>query len=320
MLPTHGATTSALLLVAALHHPGTKTVDEWIGRASGGSSFLSSAINHRPVADKLLELALVLEAEELILSPKLSRIGQRADKGNLMQLAAIMVEMDPPDWLFVAVEGRRVIRELIPHRDLQKLFWLEPHLDQLLLGVRRRIGADADRSRELGIGRAAELVALEALRSDNRLPTLVADSADFLGYDIDCEQGDISYWEVKGCTSRTRGAFHLSRNEYDVASRSKTSWKLLQVEFKSSILMSKMITESDVAGIWLLEAKTIKSLAPAEEPAFRWEGSAYFHASADLWNRWEIEGCLQFNLPALSSLASDAAHIHESQSRQNTLV
>lgn len=284
-------------------------------RASDASAFLSGAIDHRAIATELLKQELVTTEQGLHPSSRLSAIGHRADKGTLLHLAAILLESAPPAWLFVAVQSSSVSRELIPHPDLQKLSWLEPQLDSVLISVRGRIGAKADRSRELGIGRAAELVALEILRADHRLPTLVSDTAAFLGYDIECDRGDTAYWEIKGCTSRTRETFHLSRNEYDVARVSKANWKLLQVEFRSSILLTSRISELDVAGLRVATAKSIESIAPAETDSFRWEESALFRPAADSWQIWNAGRQMRFSLPALTSLASDAAAIHERQSQ-----
>ncbi|WP_181015103.1 DUF3883 domain-containing protein [Curtobacterium sp. BH-2-1-1] len=304
---------SAFLLLSSLRYSRIIDRADWVRRASEASAFLSSAISHHPVAMHLLRSNLVMEAGEFIPSSKLASVGKRADKGTLLQLAAILIEAEPPSWLWAAVRGVTVSRELIPHADLRQLSWMEPHLDLILIGAYRRLQTEGDRARELGIGRAAELVAMEALRIEHRMPTLVADSAGFAGYDIACDQGDTRFWEIKGCTSKTRGEFHLSRNEYDVACHNHDEWKLLQVEFRSSILMSDTITGADVAGLWVLMAVDIERIAPKEAGMFRWEESARFHPPTACWRPWLPGTEMRVTLPALTYLAAEATSIRESQ-------
>lgn len=316
MLPTHGTTMSAFLLLSSLRYSGIITLADWVRRASEASAFLSSAINHHPVAIQLLKSNLVLEGQELTPSSKLASVGKRADKGTQLQLAAILIEAEPPSWLWSAVQGATVSRELIPHADLRQLSWMEPHLDLILIGAYRRLQTEGDRARELGIGRAAELVAMEALRAERRMPTLVADSASFAGYDIACDQGDIRFWEIKGCTSKTRGEFHLTRNEYDVARNNRDDWKLLQVEFRSSILMSDTITGADVAGLWVVTAVDIERIAPKEAGTFLWEESARFHPPTACWKPWLPGTQMRVTLPALTHLAAEATSIRIYQERR----
>ncbi|MBP1242146.1 MULTISPECIES: DUF3883 domain-containing protein [unclassified Frigoribacterium] len=227
----------------------------------------------------------------------------------------LIFEVAPPSWLNIAVVSDEVRLEFIPSADAQALEWLGADLEEVLKEASAAVNSHPDEV-ALGIGRAAELVALSALVSDGRHVTHVADVSDRYGYDIEVSgaQGLMCY-EVKGCLESTKGHFHLSRNEFEKMQSIGSSWRIIQVEFSNSAITAGSIRYEHVAGIRELLSEEVLRMAPLEPAGFRWEESCRMRPAGDAWNASSLSVPPSIELPSLAELAADARLLHSSRLR-----
>jgi hypothetical protein len=304
MLPTHGAATSVFLLANALRYGDKPSVAAWVQAAQSGSTFLAAAIHHLPAADWLLANGLALPSP-VRPTAQLRALSATADRATLLAVAALILQVSPPVWLSLAVIEGQVHREIIPTRDLDSLLWLGAELDQLLIDASRQNSARTDLI-ALGIGRAAELVILAGLQAAGLSPLHVSEISDRFGYDIeDTNDSRTSRWEVKGCTDRTSGSFHLSRNEYDQCRRFADEWKLIQVEFSGRAVVSDCITNEHVRSIRELPAGEVVDMTPTGLVEFEWEASCRMTPSLHRWRESSIAVPAGLLLPSLESLGRE---------------
>lgn len=304
MLPTHGTVTSVFLLANSARHRRYPVVAPWVEAAGTRSAFLSAALDHRSVAEFLLEAKLVFSMPELTLSPKLKALSRQADRQTLIAIASLLLETAPPPWLRAAVDGG-VREEFIPSADLQGLAWLRPELEQLLLDAANRQASRSD-SVALGLGLAAELVVLSALHSLNAAPVHVSQISDSFGYDIQSTKGPARRWEVKGATIKTSGSFHLSRNEFDVCRRYRSEWRLVQVEFAPAVVTAEFITKSHISAIRELQAQELVELVPQDTDTFYWEASARISPPTNKWTVSALAAADDIRLPSINVLGERA--------------
>ena len=220
----------------------------------------------------------------------------------MLAIAALMLECSPPPWLDVVVYEGTVHRELIPTGDLECLLWMDDYLDALLLAVADRM-EQTDDVLALGIGRAAELVVFQALREAGYNPLHVAEISDRFGYDIELEgEGGWMRIEVKGATQHTAGAFHLSRNEYDKSIAFRGEWKLVQVEFLTSVVVADHVGNEHVAGLRELSSRQVGELVPEDTASFRWERSCTMSVELDRWEKSKLLPPTELHLSSVAEL------------------
>ncbi len=276
MIPTHGAATSVFHLANAIRHGSVADIPSWLRAARDRSAYLAAATDHEPAANFLIKAGLVSLASAIGTSARLRAVADVADRTTLVAIASMMLELDPPAWLPVAIAGGQVRWEVVPSRDLDGMEWLQPELEQMMLSAMLASSPETDQL-PLGIGRAAELAVFAGLKSrGGGYATHVAEISDRFGYDIESIDRETSRWEVKGCTERTRGGtFHLSRNEFEKKCRLHgAEWRLVQVEFSGAALVAEHVTASHVASIREVSSAEILSLVPMDTAEFRWEESA----------------------------------------------
>lgn len=261
MLPTHGAVTSVFHLANSVRHGGQLDIAAWVNAAGSRSSFLAAAIDHRPTAELLLDTGLALPSSPIMPTARLKALSRQADRTTLIAIAALLFEIAPPPWLPVAVVNGQVRYEFIPSADLEGLAWLRPQLEQLLLDASHSVLQPSDHL-QLGLGRAAELIVFAALERLHASPVHLSEISDRFGYDIESALGSTRRWEVKACTERTSGTFHLSRNEFEKCRLYPDEWRLVQVEFAPNALTAEFLTASHVASIRELPAGEVHALAP----------------------------------------------------------
>lgn len=279
---------SAFLLANAIRYGGVPDVAAWVRGARDRSSFLAAAIDHEPVAQELLRGRLATSADVIRPSARLRAASERADRPTLMAIAALLLEINPPPWLPIAVVDAEVRFEIIPSADLVALEWLQPELEQILIDVSGNYPVTTG-VLALGVGRAAELVVLAALEGAQRSPIHVSEISDRFGYDIETAAGEPRRWEVKGCTERTAGTFHLSRNEFNKCRLYGGDWRLVQVEFLGAAVVAEHLTAEHVAGIKELSADEILGLAPPDSDEFLWEASARMTPRRLAWAASSLE-------------------------------
>jgi len=315
MLPTHGAVTSVFHLANSMRHTAYPDISAWVAAAGTRSSFLAGAIDHRPAAEFLIDANLVIPAVVICPSPRLKAVSRQADRPTLIAIARLLLEIAPPRWLHIAVDGR-VRHEFIPSADLQGLSWLRPELDQLLVDAANRPSELSDII-ALGLGRAAELTILATLDNLETSPTHVSEISDRFGYDIETVRGPALRWEVKGCTTKTSGSFHLSRNEFDKCQRYPDEWRLVQVEFVPGALTAEFLTESHISTIRELLAGDLIDLAPAETGPFYWETSARMAPPESAWALSALTAPGDLFLPSIRELGKHALEMRSLSQKSN---
>lgn len=87
---------------------------------------------------------------------------------------------------------------------------------------------------------------------------------------------------------RTRGTFHISRNEYEKCSRYGDEWCVVQVEFSIESLVAEQINSDHVAAIRELPAAEVLSLIPPDSKEFCWEASARLTPPPLAWRESEV--------------------------------
>jgi hypothetical protein len=279
----------------------------WASSAGQRSSFLSAALDHRRAAEFLLKSKLVRSAPNIMLSPRLKALSERADRPTLTAIARVLLELAPPPWLFVAVD-KQVRYEFVPSNDLRALDWLRPELDQLLLDA---AFGSADRPDLIarGLGRAAELTVFAALQLLDASPIHVADISDRFGYDIETARGPVRRWEVKGATRNTSDSFHLSRNEFDQGVRHPVEWQVIQVEFASNAFTAEWLTASHVSRIRELSVTDLLMLTPPETDSFHWESGARITPPGNMWSRSTLTAPTDMQIPSIIELGKQAHEI-----------
>ncbi len=310
MLPTHGTVTSVFLLANSLRHGPHSSILSWVNAAGKKSSFLAAAIDHRRVADFLVEARLV--SVEAMVSPshQLNAVSSQADRPTLVAIARLLFEIAPPAWLPLAVH-ETVRYEFIPSAELDSLDWLRPELEQLLLETAFELARSTE-TLKLGVGRAAELVVFAALAAAEAAPVHVSEISDQFGYDIETASGSPRRWEVKGCTTLTSSGFHLSRNEFDTCRRFGDQWRLIQVVFEPAALTAKQLTVLHVAAIRELPPVELTKIAPPDGGGFYWETSARMEPSAGAWTSSSLEFPADLILPSVSELGTLAVQLRSS--------
>lgn len=303
MLPTHGAATAVFLLSNASRHRNHQNLKTWTDTARSRSSFLAGAVDLEGCAEWIVRLGLVKISETVQLDQALSPLSIRADRPTLVAISSLLLNLDPPPWISLAVSGRLVFREHIPSDDLRDLEWLEPYLDQLLVEA----ATDLDRRnleplRE-ALGRAGELVVLAAARESGSVAHHVADVSNAYGYDVEIHTPTMQRLEIKSTTSANNGVFHLSRNEFDKCIYYGSEWRLVQVTFDSSVFTDVTISAFHILKLRELDGRDLGRLVPPDSATFRWTESAVIRPPSDSWVLSELRVPANLRLPSVRELS-----------------
>jgi hypothetical protein len=287
-------------------------VATWVRAARARSAYLAAAIDHEPAARFLIREGLVSSAAGIGPRARLKAVSDRADRPTLLAIAALLLEVDPPPWLPIAVIDRQLHWEVIPAADMEGMAWLQPELEQLLLSAAPRTSLDND-PLALGIGRAAELVVFGALTHSGGSAIHVSGISDRFGYDIESTQGTgVRRWEVKGCTERTASAFHLSRNEFEKCRAFGPEWTVVQVEFAGAALVAEHVTAAHISKVRELPAIEVVGLVPPDSNHFVWETSAVVTPPPQAWAPSTLQVPASLRLPSLVRLGIEAQQLRRS--------
>jgi hypothetical protein len=315
MLPTHGSVTSVFHLANAIRHNNQPDIASWVCAARDRSAFLAAAIDHQPAATVLIRKGLVSSIGGIRPTARLQAVSGRANRTTLVAIAAMLLELDPPAWLPVAVVDGKVHYEVIPSKDIESLEWLRPELEQLLLDA-ALTGTPRSNLLALGIGRAAELAVLEALTDSGRSAIHLADISDSFGYDIESTNDTgVRRWEVKAGTERTAGTFHLTRNEFEKCAAYRSEWTIVRVEFAGAALVAEHVTAADITRVQELPAAELLALVPLDTDHFHWETSALVTPPAHAWAPSSIEVPSTLQLPSFDALGHQVLQLRQVPSR-----
>ncbi|WP_280473604.1 protein NO VEIN domain-containing protein [Nocardia asiatica] len=289
MLPIHGAAYSTLLLTHVALLTARRTVDEWVDAARNiHGSQLASQIEMRTYAQHLIDCGLATMDPHIQISPRLIAAARFPDGRAMTHIAQVLLRARPPFWLYLAVNGRRVQRELIPTDDLKALQWLEPRLDQVLVRSAADVNAAVDDKAAKALGDAAELLIIAALEYEGEQPVHVAKLSDAHGYDIEVPGRDIDCIEVKAASLATSGGFHITRNEFETAVYCGSRWRLVQVVFSNAAILADKIGANHIESIRELSHEALQRLIPPDTDTFRWEKSARISVPSNAWQDSEI--------------------------------
>lgn len=265
---------------------------------------MAGAVDLDGCAQGILRLGLANISDTLRLDQVLSVLSDRADRRTLTAIAALLLRLDPPPWIFMAVRGGVVFREYIPSDDLRDLEWLEPHLDHLLIEAAVVLDRHHLQPLREALGRAGELVVLAAAAEAGFLARHVADVSDAYGYDIELYTPSRQRLEIKSTTSAREGVFHLSRNEFDKCRKYGHEWRLVQVTFDSLIFTDDSISASHVLAIRELAGSELLDLVPPDSTTFRWTDSAVVRPRGDAWVPSELQVPGSLRLPSVRELSA----------------
>ncbi|MFI9403662.1 protein NO VEIN domain-containing protein [Nocardia sp. NPDC052316] len=289
MLPLHGAAYSTLLLTQVALLTARRSIDEWVDAARGTHGRqLASQIEMRTYAQHLVDCRLASIDTHVKISPRLLAAARFPDGRAMCHIAQVMLRARPPFWLYVAVKGRHVQRELIPTNDLNGLLWLEPRLDQVLVRSAADINAEVDNQAAKALGDAAELLMMAALEYEGSHPVHIAQLSDAYGYDIEVPGRDVDCIEVKAATSSTSAGFHITRNEFDTAIYCGTRWRLIQIVLSNTALLADKIGAIHVEAVRELTHDDLQQLIPEDTDQFRWEKSAGITVPPEMWRDPEV--------------------------------
>ncbi|WP_199504800.1 protein NO VEIN domain-containing protein [Qipengyuania sp. YIM B01966] len=282
--PTRGQCHAVFLLVHVAGLGVRQNRDQWVTAARQRSTIAALSFDLASAADALLDWGLAKSLPSIAVGHPLNQFGHAADYSSLKGIAGVLLRRRPPVWLRAAVVDGLLRRELVPSDDLNALAWLGDDLDDLLIAVHADALASSDDEFLGQLGRAGELIVMDALRAIGRPARHVALISDAFGYDIECGgQSKIEGLEVKTAFAKTSDRFFLSRNEFDISQRMSGRWHVVQVVLSSKVAASGIVTGGDVEMIRELPASTVRELAPADERHFRWLESAMFSPSEGQW-------------------------------------
>lgn len=265
---------------------------------------MAGAVDLDGCARGILRLGLAQISDKVRLDRVLSALSDRADRPTLLAIASLLLRLDSPPWMSLAVRDGVVFREYIPSDDLRDLAWLEPHLDQLLTEAAEGPARNHLESLREALGRAGELVVLAAAAEAGFFALHVADASDAYGYDIEIHNPSKQRLEVKSTTIARKGTFHLTRNEFDKCRQYGREWRVVQVTFKSSVFTDELISASHVFSISELAGRDVMDLVPPDSAAFRWTDSAVIHPPVGSWVPSELQVPANLRLPSVRALSA----------------
>lgn len=283
MPPSKGLCHAVFLLVHVASLGRSASKRDWIEAAKARPVIAAQSYDLNGIAERLIDWGLIEASSSIVISHPLCRLSSRADYPTLRSIAEILLRKRPPVWLRFAVVDGVLRKELIPTVDLDALSWLGEDLELVLLSVFKYISRNSDDGLAAALGRAGELVVINALENAGRFPRHVSLISDAFGYDIECFQSPILEGiEVKTSVTKTASRFHLSRNEFEVSKRLRDRWKIIQVVFSSKVIATGRVEENDIEIIRELPAEVIHDIAPSERE-FQWTESAIFMPDENSW-------------------------------------
>ena len=296
-LPSRGRCHAAFLLAYSIRLKPAATREAWIAAARDRATIMAAATDIPGTAQILLAAELARVDGAVVLDERLLQVSERADHRSLVAIARLLLTRFPPGWIVSAVLDGEFRSEYVPDADLQRLAWLGPDLEAIVLSVHHAITSASDAKLRKHMGDAGELAVVSALERVGITPNRVSLVSDAYGYDIEYQSGqDLHRLEVKACVRGTADRVIVSRNENDKAAAFGSSWRLIQVCFATRIVLRKRATCADVHFIRELPASLLVSLAPPSMDGFRWLESAEFRPPHDSWNESHLRVAADFHV------------------------
>jgi len=251
---------------------------------------MAGALDFDAIAAELIQVGLATCYDDRMnVDSALLELSRCADRMTLLSIAATLISKSPPVWLPLAVGNQKVNREFIPTNDMEDLNWIEPELDQFLLSANSRFERCLDASFAKRLGDVAELFLLAAFDSAGACPVHLAKISDVYGYDIECRGSGTERVEVKAASSRTRGSFYISRNEFDKSQAYGNEWRLIQLTFSNLAFVDQELNISHIESLRELSSEALGELVPSDTEIFRWTESALMNVPDRYWNPVNIE-------------------------------
>jgi hypothetical protein len=282
-----------------------RSVDDWVNAAGQRSTYMSRALGLGKIAGDLLDSGLATFQERIVVANALSGLAEQADATTLRGIARLLLKASPPSWLRLAVQDGHLCREYIPADDLDSLAWIEPELDEALLGANEGSSAPEDDGFLKALGDAAELLVLEGLRWSGASPVHVARMSDAFGYDIEVKGPPLDRVEVKASSRLTSTSFHLSRNEFEMSVRYGNEWRLVQVVFSTKAFVADCIDASMVECIREFRPGALRELVPPDTATFTWTKSAKVTPPDCAWMPSMIVLNPRFSIPGFTKHSSE---------------
>lgn len=283
VLPSRGCCHGVFLLGHAARLKEGRSVADWTQAARERSTFMSRALQLDDIAQEMLNLGLAYCRDGVRLANSLHGLSDCADNPTFLAIARLLLKTAPPSWIWFAVSDGQVTREYVPASDLDKLAWIGPELDQMLLDVFDSIVTREDDDFRKAMGDAAELMVLAALRRSGANPLHVSRIADSYGYDIECAGQRIDRIEVKAAGPGSKTNFYISRNEFEKCAYFGPEWRLVQVIFSGEAFLADFLDATHVETVRELRHGVLGELVPKDTPSFRWTESAQISPPGDTW-------------------------------------
>ncbi len=296
MLPSHGRCHAVFLLAHCARLSKFYSEDEWIRATRDRLTLMASAYDLEGAVQFMKVLGLAVTEPAVKLDPALVKLSFEANRSNLLAIACMLLKLNPPGWLKASIVGQGFQPDLVPTKDLAQLKWMGEDLSDILVGVFNQIqGAKSDFLKKQ-LGDAGEYAVVSALKKKGKKVEHVALVSDSYGFDIRYQDTAATQKvEVKSCVEATKDRFFISRNEYDTACVHISTWKVVQVTFSSSVLVSGRATASEILLIRELDAPTLTGLAPKHTQEFHWTESAILKPPAHHWKASDLKVAADFD-------------------------
>jgi hypothetical protein len=256
----------------------------------------------------MIDHGLAVDGPRLMLDARLeATVRQEASKA-MREIARILLLSDAPIWLFTSVSEGVVKREYIPTEHLRAMQWLGADVDQVILDAHAELHEEFDSAFRKRIGDAAEVFVLAGLQHAGLEAIHVAQIDDRFGYDIEVVGTPTDRIEVKAASARTRGTFHLTRNEFDKSRAHGAEWRLIQVVFLGAAFVSDRLDATHVEGVYELVGAALAEIVPDDTPAFKWTGSAVLSPPEGAWHDAKIRLDPSYSIPGFGMIADGGAY------------
>lgn len=289
MLPNKGNCHSVFLLSRTLRLQKQNSLHAWLSTARSQVTLMASALDLERVAKDLLHSGLAEIADEVLIDNRLFELSYHADHETFVNIARILFETYPPNWLLSAVSNNRVAFEYIPSTDLESLDWIGDQLEELISGNALPKIFQQDDELRRRLGSIGEQVVIASKRHVGAHVVHVAKISDSFGYDVESrviDQAAIERIEVKAALESTNHRFFISKNECEKARFYSNQWQLVQITFAASVLWKKEIFREDVLISRHLSSAKVTNLTNLDSESFRWLISAEVTPSVDDWNEY----------------------------------
>lgn len=288
LLPSEGVCQACCLLVYAAKIDSPPSFEEWLERVKRIPAGQAHSYNLRDIASELMAVGLVRNEQGVIqvTGLPLCHIANRSAK---VRIAKTLLQRQPPSWLPLSGDVRRIVPNLVPREDLIALQWLGDDLIHILASI---LVAPMKDETIVKLGWLGERIVADGERGAGRQVHHVSEISASYGYDlasVSLSDGSISKIEVKTAVENGAGRFHLSRNEYEQSRRCLTEWILLQVVLDSRIIWTQEVLEPPVlVAVRTLPNEVLHREIVKDGERCAWEESVAFDVPLEEWREYRL--------------------------------